>query len=186
MKRALVVVVILCGCSDDDSGGGGACGEVPPCLGDALADLRACVTTPNLTLMGSGDFVSCSGGDLTVMFHQPANSGAVPDGATLRIAGTTCANILTGYDFTSDGERYDVATILRPSTPLVGINRYSDGAFGFRCGSPDETIIATGTLAACPASYASPIIVRDEATGTMTVQLVDAASVASTLFTCRP
>ncbi|MGE3547487.1 MAG: hypothetical protein AB7L28_26415 [Kofleriaceae bacterium] len=206
MQRGLQRIVaaaaaILAGCGGSDSGGDGlGCGdEVPQCLTDAIAALRACVATPDLALgtpvnnSGVVENLGCTGADLTVAFstfsYNPFGTVPIPSSTTLTVAGTTCAEIELGTGTsTSDGttRSFELVAIERPGAERVQINRYDGGELGVQCGgSPSSELEASASaLAAGPEAYVAPDVVRDDAITMMSVQLVDPAGGATALLTC--
>jgi hypothetical protein len=195
-KLCFGVVVTVGGCSGDDSSDL-TCGAIPKCYQDAVVALRACVASPSLTLgtptnnSGVVENLMCSGTNQSVAFStfsfSPNGTVPLPSSTTLSLGGATCATVKRseGVKEMGDGtKQFVAATIEIPgAAEIVTVNRYNDNTVGIECG-PTEVTAAGSSLTSCAAQILSPVVMRDDAITTMTMELIDMAGASTTLFAC--
>jgi len=205
MRRLLVVGWIVF--TGGGCGGGGSgeptfqCDGVPGCYQDALAALRDCVPTAQLTLVpvtpmsGVVDGLTCVGGDLEVAFsafsESPSGTVPVPSGVTLTLAGSRCGALGSGTGVRTDADgnsrSFELSSLAMTGIDEVDLERYPDGELGVNCSPPtgDTVFAPAGALAGCPDAVLFHEVVRNADITQIGVDLVDAAGGRTSLFSCQ-
>jgi hypothetical protein len=195
------LVVAGCGGGGSDAGPSFQCSTVPACYTEAVTALRACVTTPALTLMrvapmsGTINGLTCTATGVTVAFStfssSPTGTVPLPSTVTISSGGAFCGELKSGTGTRTDHNgatmTYALSTIRVGTSGEVAVETYEDGSIGVNCTPPSsqgEVIAPAGALDSCPGAVVAHKVVRNDMITHMGVDLVDASGGSVALFAC--